>query len=96
MFLNILLKVRIDRSQLQYLISTEEDRNSPWRQVSSGTHMVHQQKHMPSGKNKLVKINKHHLIRQSKLDNVLDDCFDNKLSLVALHQNHAIVFIGMF
>ena len=32
----MLLKVRIDRSQPQYFISTEVDRNAPWRQVSSG------------------------------------------------------------
>ena len=41
--------------------------------MSSGTHMVHQQRHMPSGKNKLERdfqISKHHLINQrEKLDN---------------------------
>ena len=47
------LKVQIDRIQPQYFISTEVDRNTPLRQVSSGTRMVHQQRHMPSGKNKL-------------------------------------------
>ena len=41
--LNMLFKVQIDRSQTQYFISTEVDRNTPWLQVSSGTHMVHQQ-----------------------------------------------------
>ena len=49
----MLFKVQIDRSQLQYFISTEVDRNTPWWQVSSGTRMVHQQRHMPSAKNKL-------------------------------------------
>ena len=34
----------------QYFTSTEVDRNTPWRQVCSGTHMVHQQRHMASGK----------------------------------------------
>ena len=29
--------VQIDRSQPQYFISTEVVRNTPWRQVSSGT-----------------------------------------------------------
>ena len=48
-----LLKVRINRSQTQYFISTEVDSNSPWPQGSSGTHMVEHQRHMPSGKNKL-------------------------------------------
>ena len=51
--LNMLFKVQIDQSQPQYFISTEVDRNTPWRQVSSGTNMVHQQRHTPSGKNKL-------------------------------------------
>ena len=64
----MLLKVRIDRSQPQYFISTEVDRNIPWRQVSSGTHMINQQRHMPSGKNtferdfqifSLIKCDKH-------------------------------------
>ena len=32
-------------------ISTEVDRNTTCRQVSSGTHMIHQQRHMPSGSN---------------------------------------------
>ena len=40
----MLFKVQIDRSQPQYIISTEVDRNTPWRQVSSGTHIVHQQR----------------------------------------------------
>ena len=40
--------MRIDRSQPQYYISTEEDSNTPWRQVSLGTRMVHQQRQMPS------------------------------------------------
>ena len=52
--------MQIDRSHQQYLISTEVDRNTPWRKVSSGTRMVHQQRHMPNGKNKLE--------RDSKLD----------------------------
>ena len=46
----MLLSVRTERRQPQYFISTEVDRNTPWRQVSLGTHMVHQQRHMPSGK----------------------------------------------
>ena len=45
--------MQIDRSIPQYFISTEEDRNTPWRQVSSGTRMVHQQRYMPGGENKL-------------------------------------------
>ena len=59
--------MRMDRIQPQYFISTEVDRNTPWRQVSSGTRMVHQQRHMPSGKDKLERdfqISKHHLISQ--------------------------------
>ena len=39
----MLFKVQIDRSQPQYFISTEVDKNTPWRQVSSGTHMVQNQ-----------------------------------------------------
>ena len=31
----MLLKVLIDRRQPQYFISNEEDRNTPWRPVSS-------------------------------------------------------------
>ena len=46
--LNMLFKVQIDLSQPQYFISTEVDRNTTWRQVSSGTHMVHQQRHVPN------------------------------------------------
>ena len=41
-FLNMLFRVQIDRSQPmqpQYFISTEVDRNTAWRQVSSGTHI---------------------------------------------------------
>ena len=49
--LKILLKARIDRIRQQYVRLTVTDRNTTWRQVSSGTHMVHQQKHMPSGDN---------------------------------------------
>ena len=30
----MLLKARIDRSQLEYFISTEEDRNTHWRQAT--------------------------------------------------------------
>ena len=30
---------------------TEVDWNTPWLQMSSRTHMVHQQRHIPSGKN---------------------------------------------
>ena len=64
--MNMLLKVLIDRSQPQHFISTEVDRNAPWRQVCSGTYMAHQQRHMPSGKNKLERDfqinNKHHFI----------------------------------
>ncbi len=37
--LNMLFKVQIDQIQPQYFISTEVDRNTPWRQVSSWTHM---------------------------------------------------------
>ena len=37
----------------QYFTSREVDRNTPWRQVSLGTHMVHHQRHMPIEKNKL-------------------------------------------
>ena len=60
----MLFRVRIDRNQPQYMyfISTEVDKNTPWRQVSSGTHMVHQQTHKPSGKNQLERdfqISKH-------------------------------------
>ena len=33
----MLLKVWIDRIQPQYFNSIEIDRNTPWRQVSSGT-----------------------------------------------------------
>ena len=76
--LNMLFKVWIDRSQPQYFISTEVDRNTPWRQVSSGTHMVHQQRHMPSGKNKLkqdFKISKQHLKSERKFDNGQYDRF---------------------
>ena len=64
--LNMIFKVRIDRSQLQYFISTEVDRNTPWRQVSSGTRMVHQQRHMPSGETleRDFQISKHHLKSQ--------------------------------
>ena len=29
-----------NRSQPQYLVSIEVDRNTPWLQVSSGTHLV--------------------------------------------------------
>ena len=39
----------------------KQNRNTPWRQVSSGTHidLVHQQRYMPSVKNKLIeRINK--------------------------------------
>ena len=49
----MLFNVQIDRNQPQYFISTEVDINTPWRQVSPGTRMVHQQRHMPRGKNKL-------------------------------------------
>ena len=58
-----------DGSQPQYFISTEVDRNNPWQNVSSGTHMVHWQRHMPSGKNKLERyfqISKHHFISRSE------------------------------
>ena len=44
---------------------TEVDRNTPWRHVSSGNHMIQQQRHMPSGKHKLdryFQITKQHLI----------------------------------
>ena len=50
-FLICPLKVRIDWSQPQYFLSTEVERNTPWRQVFSGTH-IHQQRHIPTGKNK--------------------------------------------
>ena len=56
--LNILFKVQMDGKQPQYIISTEVDRNTPVRQVSSETHMVHQQRHMPSGENKLERDSK--------------------------------------
>ena len=59
----MLSKVQIDRSQPQYLISTEVVRNTPWRQVPSGTHMVHEQRHMSSEKNKLE--------RDSKLESTI-------------------------
>ena len=49
----MLFKLRIGRIQPQYFMLTEVKRNAPWRQVSSGTRMVHQKRHMPSGKNKL-------------------------------------------
>ena len=39
-------KVQTDRSQPQYFISTEIDRNTPCRQLSSVTYMVHQQRHV--------------------------------------------------
>ena len=61
------------RSEPQYFISTEVDRNTPWRQVSSGTHMIHQQRQMPSGKNKLERdfqISKYQ--SEKKIDNGLD------------------------
>ena len=57
----------LKKCQPQYFISTEVDRNATGRQMSSGTHVVHQQRHIPSGKNKLerdFKISKHHLISQ--------------------------------
>ena len=63
----MLFKVQIDRSHPQYFIPTEVDRNTPWLQVSSGTHMVHQQRHMSSLKNKLERdfqISKQYLISQ--------------------------------
>ena len=64
----MLFKVQIDLSQPQYFISTEVDINTPWRQVSAGIHMVHQQIQMPSGKNKLrLQISKHQKI--SKREN---------------------------
>ena len=34
--------MQIDLSRPQYFMSTEEDINTLWRQVSSGTLMVHQ------------------------------------------------------
>ena len=34
----MLFNVRIDRIKPQYFISTEVDRNTHWRQVSSETH----------------------------------------------------------
>ena len=46
--LNVIFEVRIDRNRPQYDISTESDYNTTWRQVSSGSHMVNQQRHMPS------------------------------------------------
>ena len=61
------LKVVIGRSKMQHFISTEVERNAAWRKVSSGSHMVIQQRHMPSGKNKLERdfqISKHYLISQ--------------------------------
>ena len=89
----------IDWSQPHYLISTELYRNAPWQQVSSGTRMVHQQRHMLSGKNKLdrdFQISKYHLISQREnciMSNRI--VLGNKPSSVAQHQNHAIVFIEM-
>ena len=52
-FLNMLYNVQIDRRQPQYFISTEIYINTICRQVSSWTHIVHQQRYMTSGKNKL-------------------------------------------
>ena len=64
----MLFKVKIDRSQPQYFISTEVNRNIPWRQVSSGIHMVH----MPSVTKIRTKlqISKHH--RDSKLVSIIE------------------------
>ena len=48
-------------------ISSELDRNTPWQQVSSWTHMIQHQRRIPSGENKLERdfpISKHHLISQ--------------------------------
>ena len=66
---NMLFKVRTDRNQPQFFTPTEV-RSTPWRQVSSGTYMVHQQRHMPSGKTKLDRapFNK----PERKLDNGLN------------------------
>ena len=61
----MLFKVWIDRSQLQYFISTEVDRNTPWLQVSWETHMVPNRDTCQVEKDKLeryFKISKHHLI----------------------------------
>ena len=59
--------------------STEVDRNTPWRKVSAETHMVQQQRQMPSGKNKLERdfqTSKETLNKtQRKIDNELDDRF---------------------
>ena len=69
---DMLFKAQSDRRHPQYFISTEVDINTPWRQLSLGTHMVHQQRHMLSGKNKLERdfqISKHHLISQREIIN---------------------------
>ena len=58
--------------------------------------MVHQQRHMPSGKNKIrtrPQISKHHLISQREI--WARRFSGNKPSLVALYENHAILFIEM-
>ena len=72
----MLFKAQIDRSQPQFFIPTEVERNTPWRQVYSATHMVHQQRHKPSGKNKLERVSK--LVRlesREEIDNGLYDRF---------------------
>ena len=74
----MLIKVRIDRSQSQYCISIDVYMNTHWRQVSSGARMVYQQRHMPSGK---------------KIRTRLSNNNGSKPSQVALHQNHAKLFI---
>ena len=62
----MLLKVWIGRSKPQHFISTEVNRNAPWRKCPRG-HMTFQQRHVPSGKNKLegrFQISKHHFLSQ--------------------------------
>ena len=89
----MLLKVHFT----QHFMWTEVDRNALWRQVSSGTHTVHQQRQMPIGKNKLERdfqISNHHFISHRK-NKIMGYTIvsDNKPSSVALHQNHAIVLL---
>ena len=61
--LKMLLKCadRPNSSIVYYLISSKVDRNTTQRKISPGTHMIHQQRRMPSEEN-----NQNGLLRTSK------------------------------
>ena len=80
----MLFKVQIDRSQPHYFISTEVDRNTPWRHVSSETRM-------PSGKNKLERDSKFITVTSSPMKKMT-----NQRLLVFFIKQHFIITIQIW